>query len=195
MRQAAAVNHYPHHIGDYAKDTRHLTLMQHGAYRLLMDHVYATEKPLPVDKSQLHLICGAKTRAERAAVDYVAGAFFPQGMNKRAGEEIVKYQDKSRKARESSTVRWHSHRTASAKPSHSGGNTTAMLASNQEPITKNRSTEPPVDNSQGNNGAWWKTHEGIEAKGKELGIPAHRGEDWPAYKSRLFEHINRQKAA
>lgn len=61
---------------------------------------------------------------------------------------------------------------------------------------KEASTPNPVDNSQGNsNGAWWKTHEGIEAKGKELGIPARSGEDWPAYKSRLFEHINRQKAA
>ena len=36
------------------------------------------------------------------------------------------------------------------------------------------------------NGDWWRTNEGIEAKGRELGIPAKRGEPWPEYKARLF---------
>lgn len=37
---------------------------------------------------------------------------------------------------------------------------------------------------------WWRSNEGIEAKGKELGIAARNGEEWPDYKARLFEVIN-----
>lgn len=53
----------------------------------------------------------------------------------------------------------------------------------------------PVDNSTTHkvNGAWWKTHAGIDAKGQELGIPPRRGEEYPEYTSRLFEHLNATK--
>lgn len=138
MSQARAVNHYPHHIGDYAKDTRHLTLMQHGAYRLLMDHVYATEKPLPADRRQQYAICAARSRAERIAVDYVVDNFFPQGMNKRAAEELAKYQDKAAKARDSAHTRWGSERIAKAQRTQSDRNADGMLTSNQEPVTSNQ---------------------------------------------------------
>ena len=56
----------------------------------------------------------------------------------------------------------------------------------------------PVDNSSTSkpvNGAWWKTHEGIRAKGEELGIPPQRGEGFPEYSNRLFDHINTKKTA
>lgn len=45
------------------------------------------------------------------------------------------------------------------------------------------------------NGAWWKTHAGIDAKGIELGVKPMRGEEYPAYTSRLFEVINERKKA
>jgi len=43
------VNYYKRHLGDYAKDTRHLSMMEHGAYGILLDHYYATEKAIPND--------------------------------------------------------------------------------------------------------------------------------------------------
>ena len=33
------VNYYEHHLGDYAKDTGHLSMLEHGAYRIQLDHV------------------------------------------------------------------------------------------------------------------------------------------------------------
>ncbi|EEO26985.2 DUF1376 domain-containing protein [Oxalobacter paraformigenes] len=36
---------YKHSINSYQKETGHLNLMEHGAYRLMLDAYYATEKP------------------------------------------------------------------------------------------------------------------------------------------------------
>ena len=33
---------YSFYPGDYGRDTGHLSLIEHGAYRTLMDHYYAT---------------------------------------------------------------------------------------------------------------------------------------------------------
>jgi uncharacterized protein YdaU (DUF1376 family) len=69
------VNFYKHYIGDFQRDTGHLSLTQRGAYLCLMHHYYATEKPLPNDHSALCRIAGAIDKAERDAVKVVMGFF------------------------------------------------------------------------------------------------------------------------
>lgn len=70
------MKYYRRNPGDYLSATRHLTMIQHGAYNVLMDTYYATEDALPADPRALYRIAGAQTAAERAAVDFVAGQFF-----------------------------------------------------------------------------------------------------------------------
>lgn len=41
------MNYYNRHLGDYCRDTMHLSALEHGIYTLLMDRYYATEKPIP----------------------------------------------------------------------------------------------------------------------------------------------------
>ena len=41
------MNYYKRHLGDYAKDTGHLTALEHGVYTLLLDWYYANERPIP----------------------------------------------------------------------------------------------------------------------------------------------------
>ena len=87
-------NRYP---GDYSRDTRHLSLAEHGAYALLLDAYYSSECPLPSDMASLYRICVAFEEAEQRAVDRVADRFFPvaaDGLrhNKRADIEIPKAQ-------------------------------------------------------------------------------------------------------
>jgi uncharacterized protein YdaU (DUF1376 family) len=41
------MNFYKHFLGDYARDTKGLSLLEHGAYRVLLDHNYATEHADP----------------------------------------------------------------------------------------------------------------------------------------------------
>lgn len=90
------MNYYEHHLGDYARDTAHLSMLEHGAYRLLLDRYYATEKGIPAD--QAHRLARARTREERDAVDSVLAEFFvlTDGVwcNRRADEEVAKAQIK-----------------------------------------------------------------------------------------------------
>jgi uncharacterized protein YdaU (DUF1376 family) len=68
------MNYYERHLGDYARDTGHLTMLEHGAYTLLLDRYYASEQGIRVD--QVHRITRARTREERAATDAVLREFF-----------------------------------------------------------------------------------------------------------------------
>lgn len=69
------MNFYKHYIGDFQRDTGHLSLTERGAYLALMHHYYATEKPLPKDHAALCRIAGAVTKAEQQAVKAVTEFF------------------------------------------------------------------------------------------------------------------------
>lgn len=96
------MNYYERHLGDYAKDTAHLTIMEHGAYGLLLDRYYSTEAGIPSD--QAHRLSRARTREERQAVDAVLNEFFTLvdgvWINDRCEEEIEKAQSKIKAAQE-----------------------------------------------------------------------------------------------
>ena len=96
------MNYYERHLGDYARDTAHLSMMEHGAYNLLLDRYYATEQGIPAD--QVHRLARARTREERAAVDAVLQEFFTlqEGVwtHKRAEAELVKAQARIQAAQE-----------------------------------------------------------------------------------------------
>jgi uncharacterized protein YdaU (DUF1376 family) len=70
------VNYYPHHIGDYLRDTVHLTMIEDGAYRRMLDLYYASEKPLPLDLNWLCRLMRAERDEERTAVEFVLQHYF-----------------------------------------------------------------------------------------------------------------------
>ncbi len=117
------MNYYERHIGDYIKDTVSLTMLEDGAYNRLIDQCYQTERPLPLEVKEIYREARANTAAERKAVDYVLGKFFERTADgyaqKRIGAEILRYQEKQRKAKASADARW-----AKDKP-HSDGNANA----------------------------------------------------------------------
>jgi len=108
------VNYYEHHLGDYMRDTAHLSMLEEGAYRRLLDRYYATEKPLPGDIRECCKLARAQSKAERDAVAVVLKEFFafgPEGYRQgRADKEIARFQDKQAKARASINVRWQRER-------------------------------------------------------------------------------------
>lgn len=150
------MNFYNHYLGDYARDTKGLSLIEHGAYRLLLDHCYATEQPIPNDLKELCRIAGAMTPVERKAVEKIAEKFFPvngdgRRHNRRAEIEIARAQEKSDKAKASAERRWgrNGDGDAGGMRTHSGGDANQ----NQKPEESKASTA-----------------EAVEARGKAAGL-------------------------
>lgn len=87
------MNFYKRHLGDYAKDAGHLSMLEHGAYTLLLDRYYTTEEPIP-SRADAYRVCRARTKDERAAVDTILEEFFLTDseafLNRRAEEEIAR---------------------------------------------------------------------------------------------------------
>ena len=134
---------YPFFPGDYARDTSHLTLAEHGAYRLLLDHYYSTGRPIPADPERAFCICRAFTSELQASVCSVLKQFFtetPDGWrNQRADRQIEKQQRVSAKyaarARNAAAARWE-HDASSMRQ--------AMLgASEPEPEPEPAPKSPP----------------------------------------------------
>lgn len=90
------MNYYERHLGDYARDTAHLSIMEHGAYTLLLDRYYSSEHGIPAD--QAHRLARARTREEKQAVDTVLDEFFMLvdgiWINDRCEEELAKAKTK-----------------------------------------------------------------------------------------------------
>src|SRR5690242_19915095 len=70
----AGMNYYERHLGDYARDTGHLTMAEHGAYTLLLDRYYSTESAIP--EAIVYRVAHARTGGEKAAVDRVLEEYF-----------------------------------------------------------------------------------------------------------------------
>lgn len=84
---------YARHFKDYQEKTAHLSLIEHGAYTLLLDHYYQTHGKLMANAMAVLRICRAQTEEERAAVQVVLEQFFTldeNGMyrNARADKEM-----------------------------------------------------------------------------------------------------------
>jgi uncharacterized protein YdaU (DUF1376 family) len=63
---------------NYAKTTAHLSMIEHGAYRLLLDHYMQTGGKLKANEEQLLRVCRAFAREEKQALLSVLGQFFEQ---------------------------------------------------------------------------------------------------------------------
>jgi len=91
------MNYYRRFMADYGSKTAALSFSEHGAYTLLLDICYATERPLPASYESLFRLCRAMSKGEQDAVKNVADQFFPVGEdglrhNQRADLEIAKAQ-------------------------------------------------------------------------------------------------------
>jgi uncharacterized protein YdaU (DUF1376 family) len=89
------MKHYPHHIGDFDKATRHLTRIERSVYRDLIDLYYDAEQRLALDKAALCRRIIARTDEESTAVEQVLNEFFtetPTGWyHDRCEQEIAAY--------------------------------------------------------------------------------------------------------
>jgi uncharacterized protein YdaU (DUF1376 family) len=79
------------YMGDYLRDTAHLSMAEHGAYFLMLQNYYATQKPLPSGDA-LYRMLRAQTKPEKEAIDSIVKQFWVRSAegitNARADKEI-----------------------------------------------------------------------------------------------------------
>ena len=129
------MHYYRHHIGDFLKDTGHLSNDQMGIYLRMLWKYYLDEKPLKDDCEGIAFAM----RSDEKTVRLILRHFFVLAddgwRHKRCDKEIVEYHNKSEKAKNSASARWNN---TDAMRTHSERNADASkIDANQEPITNN----------------------------------------------------------
>lgn len=98
------MHYYQFNIADYRKDTAHLSLLEHGVYRQLLDWYYISEKPIPKETQVVFRRLSARTQEEQNAILIVLDEFFIESENawnhKKCDEEIKKYKIKAKISKE-----------------------------------------------------------------------------------------------
>jgi len=108
----------PMYWGDYDKDTSELSILEHGAYNLLIKEYWHNGGALPCDSianalpthDRLYRSCRAMVRNEQDAIDYILAQFFAFSAGKyhheRIDKELNKAREKRVKAKASAAARW-----------------------------------------------------------------------------------------
>jgi len=141
------VHYYKRNIGDYAKKAGRLTMLQHGAYTLLIDSCYDRERFPTLDES--FEWTWASTQEEQDAVSFVLRKFFTLGadglyvqnhiredieayhVNAANNKRIALEREAERRTKRARTVNESPPIEHEAPPNHK------PLTINQEPLTKN----------------------------------------------------------
>lgn len=141
------MHYYKFSIGDYAAATRHLSMLEHGAYRLLLDLYYTSEQPIPLDLKAAARKAGARTKDEVQAVETILREFFTETeggwSHARCDSEIAAFKAKTetnravgrlggRPKKETQTV---SDGNPEKTQTVSENNPQETLTTNQEPLT------------------------------------------------------------
>ena len=129
------MNFYPFHIGDYAKETAHLSMTEDGAYRRLLDMYYTRECRLPCDVPSIYRLARAHTKLERAAIDVVLQEFFKHTetgfLHHRCEEEIENAQSRISAAQRNGRKGGRPKKAEPSRSQHIGGKN--PLGFDQEP--------------------------------------------------------------
>lgn len=138
------MHYYKRNIGDYHKKAGRLSMLEHGAYTLLIDACYDRER-FPTEEDAIDW-CWARSDEEITAVRFVLGKFFDSDdgiyVQQRIADEIDAYKGMALKNKEIAEKREETRRTKRAGNDTSRAPTVNEPPPNQEPRTKNQ--EPVV---------------------------------------------------
>lgn len=127
------MNYYKRHIGDYARDTGHLTALEHGIYGLLLDWYYVNERPIPDEKAN------RIAKANRTETESVLSDFFKLGdqgwVHSRAEREIAEYKARAETNRVTGRLGGRPKKNPTGYESVSETKPKETLATNHKPLT------------------------------------------------------------
>jgi uncharacterized protein YdaU (DUF1376 family) len=132
------MHYYKFNIADYRKDTSHLSTLEHGVYRQLIDWQYLDEKPIPLETQVVSRRLRLATQDEQKALENILSEFFERSedgyFQKRIRVEILDYQENAEKNRRNGKLGGRPSKTQSVS---SGLDLETQTKGNQEPITNN----------------------------------------------------------
>jgi uncharacterized protein YdaU (DUF1376 family) len=133
------MHYFKRNIGDYHKKAGRLSMLEHGAYTLLLDACYDRERFPTMDEAIDW--CWAKNNEEIAAVEFVLRKFFEvvDGfyVQARIRDEVAAYHATALKNKEIAEKREADKRTKRASNSTNRAPLVHEPAPNQEPLTTN----------------------------------------------------------
>ena len=136
------MHYFKRNIGDYHKKAGRLSMLEHGAYTLLLDACYDRERFPTLDEALEW--SWARTDDEVAAVKFVLSKFFTVSdgvyLQQRVQDEIDAYHAKSLKNQEIALAREAARRAMRERVEHETC-TDHHLTTNQEPLTTNQEPE------------------------------------------------------
>lgn len=134
------MHYYPKNIGDYRRDTMHLSLLEHGVYMTLIDHYILNEEPFSDNVEDILWLVGARTEEEKNAVSLILNKFFKKKddgyYHKRCDEEIQRYKKNAEVARENGKKggRPRNPEVTQSKPNPKLTNNQKLETNNHEPL-------------------------------------------------------------
>jgi len=141
------MHYYTFNVGDYRRDTAHLSRVEHGIYRDLIDWYYLEEKPIPIETESVSRRLRLDSDADKVALKNVLDDFFTLESDgyhhSRIDRDIEHYHSNAVKNRENGKKggRPKTEKTqsvASGLPVASESKAKQTLTKNQEPITNNQ---------------------------------------------------------
>ena len=156
------MHYYKRNIGDYYKKAGRLSMLQHGAYTLLIDACYDRER-FPTMSEAIEW-AWASTEAEVEAVKFVLSKFFHEVdgvfVQQHIKDDLIDYADKAEKNRTIALEREarrrekrtneHEPCTTGSRIEHESPPNHKPLTNNQEPVTKKpkgKTDSPSLDYS------------------------------------------------
>lgn len=140
------MNWYKRHIGDYHKKAGRLSMLEHGAYTLLLDSCYDREK-FPTKDEAIDW-CWARSAEEIAAVEFVLSKFFTLDagvyVQSCIMEHISQYHENALKNKQIALEREEARRAKREQTVHESARTVHESPPNQEPRTINQEPETNV---------------------------------------------------
>jgi uncharacterized protein YdaU (DUF1376 family) len=170
---------YPRYVGDYHRDTMHLSTLQHGAYCLLIDAYWINQGPLP-DNDQQFANITKMSLSDWSAIRSVISKFFtqegselskcPVWRHKRVEIEIEKARKqkdaKSLAAKNTNLKRW-------GNVSHSDSHSDSLTVSHE-----GRSSPSPSPSTMLTHSADRPGLEEVFVYADRIGLAKWKAEDW-----------------
>jgi len=146
------MHYYEHHIGDFMRDTAHLSALEECFYRRALDFCYLNEKPLPKETQQVMRRLRANNEEEMQAVKNMLADFFIEtddGFHqKRCDEEIARYHARGDSSRENGKK---GGRPPKRKPNENPSETQSVNLGYENEnldVTHNNLNQQPLTNNQ-----------------------------------------------